>query len=418
MSRSKIWPSARWSIFADLMKVFTQIMLFFISSVLVTSCFEDPDCINLKNNFVGFTFKKLFDRTLDTVDVIGISVANTDSVFYEFISQDGPFQIPIATNASQQTFDFNLSRGAFSLSLNYQAQAQFESVDCGPRFILSGLTIPNSDFDSVRVINTVPLSEMKGSNIDIYRCPFTNNFKMAFRQLLADENENGIELVESLNGISLDYLPLNFNSNTNVGSVILPLNISTGATNISIDSKLNGLASLNLNYAIQTNSLFKVCGDQPFINDIQIAGSAGYDIVRVVKDSIYDPPKTNVLLLQCPKTNLIQLLLSGAPEEGLQINKVTAGYTSEVFFEDSLATQLVLPLDMSQNQTDFVIEFESVSKQISFGYKRTSQTFHGQCNQVLISELRILSTDFTTQPVLKNDSIQFPTVDNFEIIND
>jgi hypothetical protein len=402
------------------MRIFVQIFAFFISGLFVSSCFEDPDCIDLRNDFVGFTFKKMFDGKIDTVNVIGISVSGTNDVFYSFTSVRGSIQVPLNVSASTQQFGIDLLRGSYTMVVDYNSEPQFESVDCGPRYILSDLRVSQHNFDSVRVASTVPLAGLSGSNIDIYRCPITNNFKLSFRQLLADEKENGIELKESLKQVSLNYLPGVFYVDTLLSAIVVPLNNNASSTNITIDAKASALTTLNINYSIQPSQLFEVCGIQKFIHDIQVNANSSYDIVRVQKDSIADPPTTNVALFRCPETNLIELTLIGLPgsvDNNYQVNKVTAGYTAELFYQDSLTAKLVLPLDVSQDQTDFTIDFATGPKQISFGYLRTSKTFHGQCNQTLISSVNVLSTDFTAAPVLKKDSIQFPTVPNFEITN-
>ena len=400
------------------MRFFAQILIICIASLFAGSCYEDPECINLRNDYVGFTFKKLFDRQADTVGVLGITTSGTDSVFYEFLNVGGSIQVPLNVSATSQSFVFNLLNGTYSMTLDYKSQPQFESVDCGPRFVLTDLNVSQHNFDSISVTNNVAVTSEGGSNFDIYRCPITNNFKISFRQLYADEETNGVALTENLHGVRPDYLPFIYYANQKVSSVVVPLNPTTATTNILVDSKDSGLSSLNVSYQFETASIFDVCGNQNFIKNIEVGGATNYDFVRVQKDSITDPPTTNLTLLKCPKTNLIELQLAGAPTAGVQINKVTAGFTSEVFYEDSLTTKLVLPLDETQAQTDYTIEFEDVTKQISFGYDRTVQTFHEQCVQTLFSTVRVLSSDFTTPPVTKIDSIQFPTVVNFEITND
>lgn len=403
------------------MKFFVRILAVLIFGIFLSACFENPDCIDLRNNFVGFTFKKMYDGSQDTVGVLGVTVSGTDSVFYEFPNVGGPIHIPLDVSGSQQSFVFDLLSGPYSMILGYQSKTQFESVDCGPRFVLSDLNILQSNFDSVRVTSSTPFSEASGSNIDIYRCPITNNFKIAFRQLLANADSNGVELKEKLFGVGVDYLPFVFYPNSESSNVVLPLNTNATSTDITLDSKDGTVSTLNVNYAFQTAKVFEVCGDQKFIHDIQVNGTTSYDIIRLQKDSINDPPTTNVTLLKCPQTNLINLALkglSGSTSNNYQINEVTAGYTTEVFYQDSLTSQLILPLDVLQDQTTFLIDFQTGPKQISFGYLRTQQVFHEQCNQTLFSDVQILSSDFTTPPVLKNDSIQFPTVVNFEIIND
>lgn len=400
------------------MRFFTQILVFCVAGILAGSCYEDPDCIDLHNDFVGFTFKKLFDRQIDTVGVLSITTSGTDSIFYKFINATGPIRVPLNVTATSQSFVFELLNGTYSMVVDYKSQPQFESVDCGPRFVLTNLNVSQHNFDSIRVTNNVAVTSEAGNNIDIYRCPITNIFKLSFRQLYADDKANGIALTENLHGVRLDYLPFLYYPDAEVSSVIVPLNASNTSTNVLIDSKDSGLSSLNITYQFATANIFDVCGSQNFIKNIEASGSTGYDFIKVQKDSINDPPTTNVALFRCPQTNLIELQLAGAPAEGILINKVTAGYSTEVFYQDSLTNKLILPLDEAQDQTDFSIEFENFTRQISFGYDRSTQTFHEQCVQTLFSGIKVLSSDFTTPPVTKNDSIQFPTVVNFEITND
>lgn len=254
------------------MRIFAQIIALFISGVLVSSCFEDPDCINLRNHLVGIRFKKLFDGKLDTLGAFGITVSNSDSVFSP-LKNISELYLPLDVNATQQTIDFNLLKGDFTLVIDYQSQPQFESVDCGPRFILSDLGVSLHNFDSVRVTGNIPLAGQSGSNIDIFRCPITHNFKIAFRQLLADDEPNGTALTETLNGISLSHLPFTFFSNAEAASVILPLNSASTQTTITINDKVNGLSTLNMSYTLESKKLFDVCGSQNFIHNLVANGT-------------------------------------------------------------------------------------------------------------------------------------------------
>lgn len=400
------------------MRFSAQILIFCLISFFAGSCYEDPECIDLRNDLVGFSFKKLFDNQVDTVGVLGITISGSDSVFYEFTNVVGSIQVPLDVSATSQSFVFDLLNGTYSMTMDYSSKPQFESVECGPRFVLTDLNVSQHSFDSVQVTSSVAVNSEGGSNITIYRCPITNNFKISFRQLLADDESNGDALTEDLHGVRPDYIPLIYYPDTEATSVVVPLNPSSNTTSVLIDSKESGLSRLDITYQFETASIFDVCGNQDFIKDIEVNGTTSYDFLKVQKDSITDPPTTNVALFKCPQTDLINLQLTGVPEEGIQINKVTAGFTSEVFYEDSVTTSLVLPLDASQSQTDYTIEFENGAKQISFGYLRTVEIFHEQCEQTLFSSLEVLSSDFTTPPVTKSDSIQFPTIVNFEITND
>lgn len=390
---------------------------------MLSACFEDPDCIGLKNNLITVSFKKLFDRKADTVGVYGVSISGTDSIFSQLRYTDG-VTLPLNFSQNQQVIDFNLLTGQYSLTANYKAKAQFESPDCGPRFIFSDLEVTQHNFDSLSLVNSVPGEEPGVSNINVYRCPYTNNVKIGFRQLFADTEVNGQALQQDLFGVRLDYSSLIYWPDTLISAVTLPLNLNTTSTQVVFDTKTAGLLQLGLNYTITPQTLFEVCGEQRFISNLTITGS-DFDIARINKDSIADPPVTNVLLLRCPDTNLIKMKLTaaaGGSAVPFDISKVTASYSSEIYYADSTTSSLTLPLDKDQAQTDFTLEFVGANntittKHISVGYARTSATYHEACNQTLFSNLTILSSDFTTAPIIRNDSIQFPTVDNIEVVN-
>ncbi len=404
------------------MKFLAQILTFLIAGLFASSCFENPDCIDLRNNLVGFAFKKLYDGEADTVSLMAVSISG---VGFTPVENASAFYLPLNVAQSGQVFDFELIRGGYSTAVeqqrmvvSYKSQSQFESQDCTPRFILSDLRVAEQGFDSINIRNSIPLSKNTGTNIDLYRCPFTNNLKISFRQLRANDESNGVELKEKLKGVSLDYLPINFYPNSERGSITIPVNVAANATRVNIDTQEGSI--VDLTYSRENRELVKGCGSQPIISEIQVASATGYDIVRIQKDSITDPPSTNVALLRCPNTNLISLLLknSSGTETAVQIKKITTGFSAETFFEDSLASKIVLPLDVNKDQTDYVFEFETAVKKISFGYIRTQQTFHEVCNQTLFSKLQVVSSEFTSAPIVVKDSIQFPTVVNFEIIND
>lgn len=392
--------------------------MFIALGLSLAACFDTGDCINLKNNLIGISFKKIADGQADTVNIAGISVDGSDSTFSAFTAATG---VTLALNPAegQQVFNFNLATGNFMLTTSYINQTQFEDEECGPRFLMSGLAVPQHTFDSVRVINPIPQQDPGATHIEVFRCPITNGVKLGFRQLLADDNSNGIALQENINGIAIDFLPFTFFPNVEASAVVLPLNVNAGATEFIIDTQNHGTASLLLNYVVGAKTLFTACGEQPFIGQLQVA-SSDFDGVSILNDSIFDPPTTNILLLRCPDTNLIQMQLKsadGSEATEFLIKQVTTGFSSDIFFKDQTTSSLILPLDASQDQTDFLIEFENGARQLRLGYQRTVQVFHGQCTQTLFSSLEVVSSDFATEPLVVSDSIQFPTVINLEIFN-
>ncbi|MGE0590444.1 MAG: hypothetical protein AB7O48_17825 [Cyclobacteriaceae bacterium] len=401
------------------MRLFSSISALIVSATLLTSCFENPDCIGLKNDLVGISFKKLFDGQADSIQLVGLTVSGSDSMFLP--STFSSVVVPLNTAERQQSVEIRLVRGDYQMSLAYQVQTQFESVDCGPRFLFSNLELLQHNFDSVRVTNGTPFSGDIVTNIEVFRCPAPNRFKVGFRQLQTDDDPNGEELEETFNGVSVDNLPYLFYPDEVLSSLEMPLNQGSSQSKISFDMASGEFNSLDLSYEFVTSTVVSKCGPQRFIRNLQVTNSTGYDIVRILKDSLSDPPSTNVLLLKCPRTNEIEIDLKESATSAataFAINKVTAGYTTDEFFVDAEVSKLILPLDVNADQTDFTIEFEGGAKNVSFGYTRTPKTFHEQCAQTIITDLTVLSSEFTTEPVLVEDSIKFPTTVNVEIIND
>jgi hypothetical protein len=149
------------------MKIFAQIFVVFIAGLLLGACYEDPDCISLRNDILGISFKTKSNNAEDTVDIIGINISNSDSIFNASVSASKIY-LPLDVNSTQQVIDFNLSTGAYSLVIAYSSQAQFESVECGPRFVLTDLKVSEHNFDSVYVSGTIPLAGTTGTNIVVY----------------------------------------------------------------------------------------------------------------------------------------------------------------------------------------------------------------------------------------------------------
>lgn len=401
------------------MRLFSWISALIVSATLLTSCFENPDCIGLKNDLVGISFRKLFDGQADTIQLVGLTVSGSDSVFRQ--STSSAIVVPLNSSELEEFLNMKLVRGDYTMLLGYQVKPQFESVNCGPRFLFSNLEILQHSFDSVRVLNSSPFSGDLISNIEIFRCPTPNRFKVAFRQLDTDDNADGRPLEETFNGVSVDNLPFLFYPDEELSALEMPVNQGSNQSRISFDMASGEFNTLDLTYEFVTSTVVNKCGPQSFIRNLQVTNSTGYDIVRVLKDSLSDPPTTNVLLLKCPRTNEIEINLKASATSAataFAINKITASYTAEEFYVDEEVSKLILPLDVDADQTDFTIGFEGGAKKVSFGYIRTPVTFHEQCAQTILTDLTVLSSEFTTSPVLLEDSIKFPTVVNVEIIND
>ena len=149
------------------MRILAQIFILITVSLLLGSCYADPNCIGLRNDILGVSFRQKSNNESISVEIVDITISNSDSVFNTGASTMQVY-LPLNVNESQQTITFNLSTGSFSLVVDYLSQPQFESVDCGPRFVLSNLKVAAHTFDSVFVAGTIPLTANSGTNIVVY----------------------------------------------------------------------------------------------------------------------------------------------------------------------------------------------------------------------------------------------------------
>ena len=149
------------------MRILSHLFILFIICLLLGSCYADPDCIGLRNNILGVSFRQKSNNESSTVEIIGITISNADSVFNAGASTAQVY-LPLNVNDTQQTISFNLSTGTFSMIVDYTSQPQFESVDCGPRFAVFNLKVAEHSFDSVYVSGSIPLNGPSGTNILVY----------------------------------------------------------------------------------------------------------------------------------------------------------------------------------------------------------------------------------------------------------
>lgn len=149
------------------MRILAQIFILFIISVLLSSCYADPNCIGLRNDLLGVSFRQKSTNESSPVEILDITISNSDSVFSAGASTAQVY-LPLNVNETQQTINFNLSTGSFSMVVEYLSQPQFESVDCGPRFVISNLRVVEHSFDSAFVAGNIPLTGSSGTNIVVY----------------------------------------------------------------------------------------------------------------------------------------------------------------------------------------------------------------------------------------------------------
>lgn len=394
----------------------------FFLSVSATSCLDEPDCFALNNNFVQISFRRLLDNSADSIPRIGILIDGADTTTLSFGNQisftGSSITVPVnfLQNETSGTFWQYLRKNNFRLV--YESRAQFVSEDCGERFVLSNLRMEDHDFDSVRVVNSIPSGRITSNNpnIIVYRCPALNNVSMIFRQLYTDTASLGYAEEVFLRGVAADYNADIFYQDDVLGIVTLPLNEAANSTSFNLF--LDEIRSVRFNYDVTPVNLVNVCGTQGVIDNLSVETN-DFDIVRVIRDSLQDPPVTNVAFLRCPDTDIFRIDFQTSDGSGAEVyvKEITADYTSYVFYSDVSLSTVDLRLNPLSDSTIFTLDFQDSVRTIRVGYERVDETLHGACNRTRFSNIGVLS-DFAQAPEVVSNSIQFPPETNVEIVAD
>jgi hypothetical protein len=267
--------------------------------LLAVACLDQPDCYNLTNNSITIAFRKMADGQLDTLKLVeqrveGASVTAVNNKVTAFITST---TLPIDYTTPQSTITLTGFDGSRTVTLGYDVQKQFVSEECGPRFILSNLTVANSFGDSVRINNATPGA---GTNLALYRCPKNNMVRVAFKQRI---NADSIRRdTVNITSISPDITATSLYPVTSrVSFMNLPLDMNAQQTTYVL-THATGTYELLFTYEVVEKTVYEVCGTQKFITNLT-ATSPEFDIqlietTKYVADSVYDPPKINFALIQ------------------------------------------------------------------------------------------------------------------------
>ena len=66
---------------------------------LLSSCFDDGDCISTTTDVLSISFKKYISNEIDTVEINEITMIGTDSVFYPLVAATG-ITLPLDPNVN------------------------------------------------------------------------------------------------------------------------------------------------------------------------------------------------------------------------------------------------------------------------------------------------------------------------------
>ncbi|MGC3947428.1 MAG: hypothetical protein QM762_23420 [Chryseolinea sp.] len=158
---------------------------FVFFSIFTISCLDQPDCYQLNNNVIGLGFSVLGG----SADYFEVKSVTTDGYGQAWdtvgTSNLGIYLNPYANEMSFEIEGYFGQKGQARIldkkkvNLSYKSQVQFVSKDCGERHVFSDVKVTYSDFDSVRVLNSVPTTPAT-VNLEFLRCPITNTLSIDF----------------------------------------------------------------------------------------------------------------------------------------------------------------------------------------------------------------------------------------------
>ncbi len=253
---------------------------FFIFGLMAVSCLEEPECYSLNNNIVGIAFKKLSDKKADTVAMVSVTAAGTDSVFFSNTLMTGA-NLPLDYFNDTTIFTFEGVSQTSHLTLSYKSQPQFVSVDCGERFVLTDLKAAFDGFDSVRVAGTVPKGKYaSGTQVEIFRCPNTSRIKLRFLSNV------------TITQIITDYPTSIAIPSGATSSLLVPLNTEASSSALQFTFSDGTVKNLVIGYKVERKQFFHACGEQAVISDF--TAESNFTSVKVLRNAITDPNQTNL----------------------------------------------------------------------------------------------------------------------------
>lgn len=395
-----------------------RVVWFILFPLVVLSCLDQPDCKHTNNSLVGISFRTKFDGRADTVKIVRVTASGTTLIFDSLILASS-ISLPLNYLTDSSTFRIVTSDRTYVLNLGFKVKPQFVTADCPERFVLSNLSIRQKQgVDSIKLVTTT-LSNPAQGNISIYRCPKNTILKLSFRQWYMDTLSRGKLDTRAITSITNDFTSTVY-SNVSVNTVFLPLNISTGTTAFTFNFADNTKKKFYVKYDVAVRSLFSMCLDGKFPHKLSPTVQE-FEILHIRRDSIYDPPKTNVEAFRCPITNLITATFKNATSLTISetLKSITADYLgTDTLYRNVIKSSVSLPLNPASDNTTFRFQFESKTGVVTLGYTRTDQTYHSECGiQKAFTLLEVLgSTGFSGDPKVTDKTVKFPTVTNLEII--
>lgn len=409
-----------------------KIYWFILFLVLGVSCLDQPDCYRQNSNLIGISFKKLFDQQADSAKIRNVYVDGNLLTGYEAeISTVGiALELNYFNEKTTIAFERLKDDGTWekdTLNLGYRSRPQFVSEKCGARFVLSDLQILGSAkfaTDSVRLLSNLP-GNTASTNIAVYRCPRPNIMRFGFRQLYISDDSLGSQDLRLVKAVTIDTEPSQ-SINEKISSLLLSLNSNAEKISCKVEFD-NEEKNISFTYKMTSKQVFDKCGTQIFFHSLDTVDN-DFSFIKIFKDSVYDPPRTNVVSYRCPTTNEVSLgfrLKKGdSRTTSVTIKNLEADYNVDLsgYQSGTAVSSLILPLNPSADvkSTRFTFEIDGQPKVVKLNYTAERKTFKNGCGEVTVySELAIdqESSGFSSISVL-NQNVKFPaaTITNVEVI--
>ena len=142
------------------------LFLVIVFSVLSQSCLDDPDCVTTTASAITINFYEKETGLRDTLVFRRVTAIGSDSVFADLDTLSS-LRLPLDSRGPSVTYAFDTNLGLDTLVLSYDLGTRVISADCGIEFIFTGLDYLRNDFDSIRVVNRIPIEEIN-EDIQIY----------------------------------------------------------------------------------------------------------------------------------------------------------------------------------------------------------------------------------------------------------
>ena len=397
---------------------------FIFLMIIGASCLDEPDCFRLDNNIIGITYRVIGSGSTSTLRFDSLTTVAADSIFHRRFSGT-TFPLPLNLADDEITYQFQgLNK---MLKVGYIVRPQFVSENCGPRLVFSELHILAHDFDSARVVQPTPGLNNQAKNVELFRCPQIGSSIIGFYQLYS-RAKSAEQVAIPVEGITTDFTGTRvYFPNSSRKDVTLPINTEASSTAFTFNLG-NGPQELVLKYDTVTEARYRPCGVQTFVSGLAI-NSHMFDSIAiprdargVVQNALSDPALMNVRIYRCPITNLVQLAFrrpadggEGTVADEVEVMGIRADYTAELFYPDQTVSIVALPLNPEANTTTFFIDYPDRTETLILNYTRSQVSIFPQCQQnVFHNVFEAVDLENVTP---KADSLTFPPVTNFEILN-